>query len=489
MNKKLNILIIDNNEFNIIHATTKLEKTFEKLKTKGIEIQRTFYPDDGAIESFLETLNTKASQADLGDISYLSNFIFDYIEEKDINVILLDFYLTQDEEDSPPRNIDDSIGIKLLIAIKDNKKFKNMPIIGFSIANDQTSRRSTVQPNLVMNLFKGFNADYLVQNLGDLYKLLRAVDEYKKDKERYVDIAILCVVEVEFEMLKEVFDLKGNPIKILDQNYYMSELKVDDKKVKIVLKYMNNDMGMVEAATHTSNLIKTFNPKYIAMTGICAGIDEKKQKLGDIVIPHYAWNWQAGKYKNGDSEQILKNNLYKKYFKSNMRQKEISEFMKTKIELLNKSFLIESHEKYKKIFQNGKNELEKYQSSIEEETDNSKIKKMKSIKNSFKTIMNSNQVNVSILNGKLISGSAVVANKVTLEKAIGDETDINGLDMETYGVYYAAKKLGVDDIISIKSICDFADEYKSDIYQPYCAYMSAATLKELIINHLFKEKE
>ena len=87
----------------------------------------------------------------------------------------------------------------------------------------------------------------------------------------------------------------------------------------------------------------------------------------------------------------------------------------------------------------------------------------------------------------MISGSAVVADSNTIKSAVGNESKIYGLDMEIYGVFYAAKKLNVE-VIAMKSICDFADDSKNDIFQPYCAYSSAYALRTLFID-LFTKHE
>jgi len=46
--------------------------------------------------------------------------------------------------------------------------------------------------------------------------------------------------------------------------------------------------------------------------------------------------------------------------------------------------------------------------------------------------------------------------------------------MEIYGVYYAARFSTEPrpKAIAIKSVCDFADEEKNDVYQAYAAYTS-----------------
>ncbi len=60
------------------------------------------------------------------------------------------------------------------------------------------------------------------------------------------------------------------------------------------------------------------------------------------------------------------------------------------------------------------------------------------------------------------------------------------LDMESYGVFFAAKSLSETKPIAIciKSISDFADSEKVDGFQPYAADTSASFDKYLIMRYL-----
>jgi len=58
--------------------------------------------------------------------------------------------------------------------------------------------------------------------------------------------------------------------------------------------------------------------------------------------------------------------------------------------------------------------------------------------------------------------------------------------MESYSVAYSAQnsKQPQPKAIIIKSICDFADNEKSDQYQKFAAYTSSGYAKYLLENHL-----
>ena len=61
---------------------------------------------------------------------------------------------------------------------------------------------------------------------------------------------------------------------------------------------------------------------------------------------------------------------------------------------------------------------------------------------------------------------------MSIKVIIIKNTLLIGIEMEAYGVFYsAANSMSPKPIaISIKSVCDFADEHKSDNYQEYSAY-------------------
>ena len=71
--------------------------------------------------------------------------------------------------------------------------------------------------------------------------------------------------------------------------------------------------------------------------------------------------------------------------------------------------------------------------------------------------------------------AAVVANSEILNQQVrGLNRGTMGLDMEAYGVAYAASHAiePKPKAIIAKSICDFADSRKSDKYQKFAAYTS-----------------
>jgi nucleoside phosphorylase len=89
--------------------------------------------------------------------------------------------------------------------------------------------------------------------------------------------------------------------------------------------------------------------------------------------------------------------------------------------------------------------------------------------------------------GPVASGSAVLADGDSLVDVRSQQRQLLGVDMELYGLYCAAMQANRPEplFFGIKSVCDFADEHKSDDEQAYAAYTSACTLRQFIERHYF----
>jgi nucleoside phosphorylase len=80
------------------------------------------------------------------------------------------------------------------------------------------------------------------------------------------------------------------------------------------------------------------------------------------------------------------------------------------------------------------------------------------------------------------SGAAVLADGEFAGRVRAQQRKALGIDMEVYGLYCAAEYAGLPRplVFSMKAVCDFADEQKSDSQQHYAAYMSANAVKEFL---------
>lgn len=260
------------------------------------------------------------------------------------------------------------------------------------------------------------------------------------------DVAIInALQEKENEMIRcwdncDWQEVKGIPDDTV--TFYEGILERDGRKIRCVTAYADR-MGMVASAVLTTKVINYFRPRYVFMTGICAGISSEKANFGDIVVAEYVIDGASGKYANKDDEHIF-----------------VPDF---KVINTSAGFL-------------------------------TKIRKLKEDKSLMEKIRNMNRPKVicpehslKVLVGPVASVPAVVADKQVIESIKGQERKLLGLEMEAYGMYYAVEhsmKPRPLIVASLKSATDFADANKTDDYQQYGAMTSAEFLYHIILNEL-----
>ena len=177
-------------------------------------------------------------------------------------------------------------------------------------------------------------------------------------------------------------------------------------------------------------------PEYVIMPGIAAGTknitDSGTQEFGDVLLANAVWNYSNGKYVSPHQAEIVFGEIG-----FNPRPTMV------------------------KIAGEHLTEIQKY--------------------------LRSGRSEFYVHSGPLASGTAVVANTSIIKKQINSSfKDTEGVEMEGYGVAYAVSHAlnPKPHTIIAKSVCDFADERKNDIYQKFAAYTSCGFIKELLENVL-----
>lgn len=265
------------------------------------------------------------------------------------------------------------------------------------------------------------------------------VDECRDERNFDYDFAIITAVPVEMDAALTL-DFEWHEYKIpYDQDtYYIAEKVIHDRTVKVVLARAKN-MGMSAAATVTSKTISFFKPRYVSMIGITGG-RQGEVELGDIILAKMAWDYGSGKWKGEEGAD-------KQEFSPDPNYISISPGLQSMF-------------------------LKNYDDML-------RTIRTKWNKETRQNINEDNHLKV----GPLASGAAVIQNEEILTKYIEPyQRKFLGVDMETYGVYYACENAfePVPEFFSIKAVSDFANSKKNDGYQKYCAYMSANFLYELI---------
>lgn len=219
-----------------------------------------------------------------------------------------------------------------------------------------------------------------------------------------------------------------------DQKYYETTFERNGKTFKVVTA-RQNEMGMTAAGILTMKMISLFRPKYMIMVGIAAGVAYKHavdQIYGDVVVPDVVWDYSSGKFVSSGRARVNFGGV---------------------------GFIPRPH------FVN---------------TDEMMLE---AVERAMESPLNECHVHI----GPMACGSTVVANSEVVEKQIHAQYgNTAALDMESYAVMYAVKEspLPKPKGLIVKSVCDYADEEKSDQYQKFAAFTSAQFAKLLYENFL-----
>lgn len=248
-------------------------------------------------------------------------------------------------------------------------------------------------------------------------------------------IALVSATSTEEESIKRLYD-DWQLLRVAGdgQQYYETSFERDGRNFKIVTA-RQDEMGMTAAGVLAMKMAALFKPKYLIMVGIAAGVARKKsteQIYGDVVVANVVWDYSSGKFVSSNSADVVFGEV---------------------------GFIPRPR------FINADEDL---------------IELVERVSNSP-----DNEFHVHI--GPMACGSTVVANREVVDKQIySQQGSTAALDMESYAVMYAVKHAPMPrpKCLVIKSVCDYADEEKSDQYQKFAAYTSSQFAKWLIEKHL-----
>lgn len=212
-------------------------------------------------------------------------------------------------------------------------------------------------------------------------------------------------------------------------------------------------MGPI-ASTHAATaLLSEFRPRVMLMTGICGGFSDHVN-IGDIVVAEKSWDWQAGKWKDGGIAPVepqitdAADRGFQARLETSLDQRDASSELVAEARALDVR-IAAIHEAYQGAKPG---------------------------------------VVPKIVVGPMVTGSAVVASTDIQTLFRQQHRKMVGVDMECYGLYYAAELHGGSPVkfICIKSVSDLADRAKGDDFQAYCSHMSAMVGLETVQNYFRK---
>ncbi|MBQ7151403.1 MAG: hypothetical protein IJR94_04020 [Synergistaceae bacterium] len=245
--------------------------------------------------------------------------------------------------------------------------------------------------------------------------------------------AIITAVEVETQAVKNLY---GNWKKILvpgdPQEYFSTLIDKGGKEYKIITA-QQKVMGMTACALLCAKVISRFRPRYLIMCGVAAGISKNVEQIyGDVIVPNVVWDYTTGKFVGPNDAEIRFGDVG---------------FLPRPVSL---------------------------------ELDPELLKIIRSVQNK-----SDNEFKIHI--GPMACGSSIVANKKLIARQVLPlfPTTV-ALDMESYSVVYAAQNSSdpAPKALVIKSICDYGNEEKSDMYQKFAAFTSSNFAKYLLENYL-----
>lgn len=354
----------------------------------------------------------------------------------------------------------DNLGIVVASAIK--VKFPRLPV--FSITNKTKNDRDydNLSEASLENLDGYFVKSYL---FGRDFSKARFENIFRRAFEKihfkfqsvssepsveHFDFAIItALINPELKELKKILDSQPEIIKreefgITDTTtYYRSSITTKKGTVLRVVFASDDRMGMSAATSLASRIIKNFNPKYVVMLGIAAGIDQS-HNIGDILIPTHTFDYGSGKLELKPKPEE-ENEMYIDSFKPYTDPFTMSEAIVSKLKDYKESDFLDNIRK----------EFTPNQTKV-----------------------------ISVHIGPFASGAAVVANEKIPNDLKQREGKIIGFDMEAFGVCTACRYFSNVTPMIIKSISDYGNSAKAnplkEVHQLYAAYTSARFFKEFV---------
>lgn len=293
------------------------------------------------------------------------------------------------------------------------------------------------------------NSDDWKEKLRNKISFLTKAQKSVRNQEIYdYDVAIVNALGAENEKVREVFGL---------HDWHREEIP-SDKSTTYYTKIVSNEKGdrirmvtchalqmaSTASAALTTKLLYYFRPKYLFMTGIAAAVNQEGVNLGDVMVATKVWDGASGKIKSDEDGNSV---FYPDYHELSLD----TDMQATVIRL-----------KQERTILNG----------IEEGF-------------AFKTGKPDTKLHVHL--GPIASVPAVLSSKDEVDKIQIHCRKLLGIEMEGYGMFYAANNSAHPRpkyTMLIKSVSDFADPRKSDNYQEYAMYTSAAFARHIIMNEL-----
>lgn len=362
------------------------------------------------------------------------------LRKKNIDIMILDIHLPQSFGDE----IKKDGGIQLLeIARKSRTLSYPKYVISVSEYDESKKLFEESEGNIHKAIYYNPTDDKWEKELSLYIETAMAILSNKMVHRIFdYDIAVICALKEEIENIRDILsDVERVKVPYDSEIYYSGYFLKDERKIRVVVSYARQ-MGMVAAAALTTKMINNFIPRYLFMTGITGGTKPEKMGFGDIIVALRSWDYRAGKdIRKGKEAQHL-----------NSLNDRVAD-----------------------------GRLVDYCRNIQEDT-----LLLRSIKDSFK-YGDKPGSELKMWIGPVVSGASVVTDPEIVQDVLrNQDRDVLGIEMEVYGVYYAASWANEPRprFIALKSVSDFADFDKGDKYHAYATYTSAKVFEILAKQYL-----
>lgn len=370
---------------------------------------------------------------DIGDIASAEHAAGARIilEQKIFDILLIDVLLPV-RKNAHPRG-EDSVELLRQI-VDDGTTPAPRYIIGMTASLDAREAFAGDFNSLVTQILHiAPGEDAWRDSLAALLLLIKRVDTAENAND--YDICVLNALRApELEAVYESWPLHLGAEKLLRRNILCrtGTITLDGSERRIACAHMSQ-VGPV-ASTHAATaLIAEFRPRVLLMTGICGGFADHVN-VGDIVVAETSWDWQAGKWTDQGTLATA------------LDQRDASAELVASTRGVEAEVLTGLHKGYP----NAKPD----------------------------TIPR-------LVIGPMVTGSSVVASLDIQKVFRGQHRKMVAVDMECYGLYYAAENHPGAPVrtICIKSVSDLADRTKGDDFQNYCSHMSALVALDVVRRH------
>jgi formylglycine-generating enzyme required for sulfatase activity/nucleoside phosphorylase len=244
-------------------------------------------------------------------------------------------------------------------------------------------------------------------------------------QDRVADVVIVTALQSEYKAVLRYLD---SPQKLFkNRTVHKAYLQHEDSQTGYqVVVVCFGGMGNVQSATTVTQLINDWKPAAIILTGIMAGVNPSKQKLGDLIVAEQIVGYELAKVKNTGTTP--------------------------RFETLRPTRMI----------------LDKVRHFQDDQW------KMACLKLTLPD-GETRQLIPQVHFGVVASGDKVIADQTTVLELQRSWSSLMGVEMEGFGTANSVHQAPFPvEILMVKGICDWADADKNDKWQAYAANVAAA---------------